>query len=318
MPSQKISRLLVLLPVILFLFASCFGVSNNPKTTSHDLIYHNNTKYHKPLYFEKGTNIPFTGTYSSLSDYNQVTVEFTDGLMDGDFVRLNLQGDTVEHYRYEAGEQTYGLSFQRNVDGTGVTRAVEVIQPTKQEDLELYEKVGELLLAKDYSGLEGFLQPETFVKAFDPDLYNYQKHLATYTQLFGPLQNVSVKEAFNTYHVLEDDEHLKGILELEFEGKTLEAILYVYRNNAGGINGKALYIQHIEEDISDAVAEGRVEANAQFLNVQIVGNAAHCHYLSSTEKLITVYYTLEANGTLVYNRTNEGKYWKAYDIEDFF
>jgi hypothetical protein len=224
---------LIKLFIILFLFTSCGYQGTNVSIEQE-------TGWQKryDTYYEVGSETPYSGIYISKSKNDNVTVQFKNGKMDGDFLRLNNNGDTTEYRLYKNGHKTIQIDFgykngQRQWRETNNEKKVTI------NDEQIFEKVKSLILLNDYDNLQSFLNS-----------YNtYKTEFRILTSQFGRLNSIEIIEITNVFDSYNKREDLRAQMIFSYEDIKLRTSLLIIKDSTGNLRGQGFGIKPVSNEL---------------------------------------------------------------------
>lgn len=194
-------------------------------------------------FYEKDSKTPYTGQLISESKTDQVLINFKNGKMNGSFLRLNSNGDTLELRKYDFGTELYSISYKYD-NGKMVERKKSKKENGDTQDFEIFTKSLNLIKTKQFSELDDYLNP----------LHSgYESTFLKLESLFGKLEKFEIKKISKEYYDYNKSEHLRAEIHLHFKEKSLEVgFLIVEKPNeisGQGFSFPSLGYELIKDDL---------------------------------------------------------------------
>jgi hypothetical protein len=218
---------------ILVLLVSCNGDNDN---VNLEMEYGWNKGL--DIYYEIGSDTPYTGKFVRKSIYNTVTIDFKNGKMDGDFVRLNNKLDTTEYRIYKNGGITYQLDVQYTDDEV-VHRGTHKLTAGSIEDERIFEQAIASINSNDFDELDKILGYSN----------RYEAELNSLTNQFGQLVSVEIIEITNTFNSYQKREDLGAQMIFNYKDIQLRTSLRIVRDSSSNIEGHSIGIKPVPTDL---------------------------------------------------------------------
>lgn len=163
-------------------------------------------------FYEKDSKTPYTGQLISESKTDNVLINFHNGKMNGSFLRLNSNGDTLEIRKYDFGKELYSINYKYD-NGKIVERKESKKENGDNQDFEIFTNSLNLIQTKQFSELDDYLNP----------LHSsYESTFIKLESLFGKLEKFEIKTISKEYYDYNKSEHLRAQINLHFKDKDLE------------------------------------------------------------------------------------------------
>ena len=164
------------------------------------------------VFYEKDSETPYSGKLVSESKTDKVLINFKNGKMDGAFIRLKSNGDTLELRKYSQGAELYSIHYKYE-DGELVERKKSEKEKGDSQDFEIFTTALNLIRNKQFNELDEYLNPLSS---------SYESTFLKLESLFGSLQDFKVKEINKEYVERQNSEHLSAKIDLNFQDKFFE------------------------------------------------------------------------------------------------
>ena len=219
--------------LILFVFISC----SNEKI---ELEYESDMEKEFYTYYEKGSETPYSGKYISKAANDNVTIDFKNGKMDGEFIRLNNQEDTIEYNIYKNGRNLLEVDFLYEEGKLTRRNAIKDVKGS-QEDEKVFNKVASLIMSNDFYELDNFLNP----------LFrgHYKSEFNNLTNQFGRLKNIEIKEIRKKTNSYKNREDIRAKMIFNYEDLQLNSSFLIVKEEDGGLNGQAFTRRPIPNEL---------------------------------------------------------------------
>ena len=181
-------------------------------------------------YYKKGSDTPFSGEYISQGDNDVVTIDFKNGKMDGEFIRLNNQGDTTEYIKYEKGKNVFEVNSTYKEGELIERRIIEDINGST-EDEEIFDRVKDLLITSNYYELDKFLNP-LFGNSYKYEFENLRNQ-------FGKLKSIEIYQISKKIYPHDNSEHMRAKMKFTFEDIELSSKFLIVKEVNGKLKGQA-------------------------------------------------------------------------------
>jgi antitoxin component YwqK of YwqJK toxin-antitoxin module len=191
-------------------------------------------------FFEKDSDTPYSGKYISESTNDIVTIDFKNGKKDGEFIRLNNQGDTTEFIKYKNGRN---ISEINSTFKEGKLIEQEVIKNIKgsSEDKQIFDKVKDLLISSNYYELDDFLNP-LFGNSYKSKFNNLKNQ-------FGNLKSIEIDEITKKLYPYNSSEHMRAKIKFNFEDIQLNSTFLIVKEIDGKLKGQAFTHRPIAREL---------------------------------------------------------------------
>ena len=305
---------------VLLLFISC---SSQGDKHDENVLLESESGWQKEFntYYEIGSDSPYTGQFVCNSLYNKVTIDFKNGKMDGDFVRLNLEGDTTEYMTYNNGRKTYQLNLQYE-EGKVIYRETQIVTAGSMEDKQLFDKISTYMVAGDYAELDNYLNSTGRCEA----------QLNSLTKQFGSLNSIEITEIINEFVSRNKREEITARMLLKYEGIQLNVSFLVVKDRSGKIDGNGIAFKPVQNElipdkkIVDILAGlDNASSNFTFLNTKVwpeqdIDMIYIQNYLiekDGKKQIMNIWYKSDSNNKMMFNtyhitpqkRAFEGMHW---------
>ena len=181
-------------------------------------------------YYKAGTDILYSGEYTRSTEYDKVTIDFKEGKIDGDFVRSNKDGDTMQYIKYKNGHRKFEIDFQ--YEGSKVIYRNEVKHVKgSQEDKKIFEKVISLIFSKEYRKMDDYLNP-LFQGHYETQFNNYTKH-------FGSLKSIEIIDIRKEIYPFQKREDVRAKMLFNYEDIQLNTKFLIVKKQDGELTGQA-------------------------------------------------------------------------------
>jgi hypothetical protein len=248
--------------LILALIISCSNLNHSEEV---NVVLEKETGWLREYntYFKAGSEVPYTGKFISISSNGSVTIDFKNGKMDGNFVRLNEEGDTTEYMKYENGRKAFHLNIQYE-DGNVIHRRRRITAAGSTDDEKIFNKVKAYMLSNDHEALDRFLNP----------LYSYKPQLNSLAEQFGHLNSIKIIEIVNEFDTDNKREDIRAKMILKYEDIQLYVSFLIVKDIK--LKGQAIKYKPVKHElISDnKVVEildniDNTSSHYKFLNTRI-------------------------------------------------
>jgi hypothetical protein len=221
--------------MILSFFCSCANEKGNIRL---EMVTDMEKEFY--TYYEKGSDTPFTGKYVSQGNNDVVTIDFKNGKMDGEFIRLNNQGDTTENIQYEKGRNIFEVNSTYKEGKLIERRIIEDFNGTT-EDEQIFDKVKDLLLTSNYYELDKFLNP-LFGSSYKYEFENLRNQ-------FGNLKLVEILQINKKIYPHDNSEHMRAKMKFIFEDIELSSKFLIVKEVNGNLKGQAFTHRPIPKEL---------------------------------------------------------------------
>jgi hypothetical protein len=252
----------ILSTFILLLIISC---SNQKLDHNNNVSLERESGWQKEYntYYKIGSNKPYTGQYICNSENDKVIIDFNNGKMDGDFVRLNLEGDTTEYIKYDKGRKTFQLELQYK-EGKIIHRGTHTVTSGSEEDIQLFDNVITHMTSGNYTLLDEYLNR------------NYQEELNSLTKQFGSLNSIEIIEIINEFDAYNKRADIRARMLLKYEDIQLIISFLVIKYETGKIKGQGISYKPVQKElipdkkIVEIIANiNNCSSNYKFLNTTV-------------------------------------------------
>ncbi len=213
----------ILKVLILISFISC----SNEKV---NLEFESDKEKENYTYYEKGSDTPYSGKYVSKGENDIVTIDFNNGKRDGEFLRLNNQGDTTEYIIYKDGRTLLQVDYLYE-DGKLTWRNEIKDVKGSQDDEKVFNKVVNLIMSNDFYELDDFLNP----------LFRgqYRNELNNLSNQFGRLKNIEITEIRKKINPYKKREDIRAKMIFHYEDIQLHSSFLIVKEKGGELKGQA-------------------------------------------------------------------------------
>ena len=221
----------ILIPI---LFLSC---SNEKINLEYESLGMGKEYY---TYYEKGSDTPYSGKYISEGKNDIVSIDFKNGKMDGEFIRLNNQEDTTDYIIYKSGRNLLQIDFLYEEGKLTWRNAIKDIKGS-QEDEIVIDKVASLIMSNDFYELDNFINP----------LFRglYKSEFNNLTNQFGRLKNIEIKETRKKTTPYKKREDIRAKMIFKYEDIQLNSSFLIVKGEDGGLKGQAFTRRPIPNEL---------------------------------------------------------------------
>lgn len=214
---------LIIKILILISFVSC----SNEKVK---LEFESKKEKENYVYYEKGSDTPYSGKFVSKGKNDIVTIDFKNGKMDGEFIRLNSQGDTTEYINYKNGRNILEANATYK-NGKLIKREIIKDIQSSSKDKEIFDRVKNLLITSNYQELDNFLNP-LFRSSYKYEFENLRNQ-------FGNLKSIEISKITKKVYPYDKSEHMRAKMKINFEDIQLSSTFSIIKENDGKLIGQA-------------------------------------------------------------------------------
>ncbi len=183
-------------------------------------------------YYEKGSDTPYTGKYVSKGENDIVTIDFKNGKIDGEFIRLNNQGDTTEYIKYKNGRTLLQIDYLYEDRKLTWRNEIKDVKGS-QDDEKVINKVVSLIMSNDFYGLDDFLHPMSMFRG------QYRKEFNNLSNQFGRLKNIEVTEIRKKINPYKKREDIRAKMIFHYEDIQLYSSFLIVKEEDGELKGQA-------------------------------------------------------------------------------
>lgn len=264
------------------------------------------------VYYEVGSNTPYTGLYTRESPEESVKVDLVNGKMHGERVVFNAEGDTSEYCLFKKGHQTYRLNIEYEGGKVRARNSRKEVDLSVEDKL-VFEKAKALIVSEDYLELM--------------DLCGYAYWHQTEQILnqlriqFGNIDSIEIISTAKDVNSYNKWEAMNAEVIFYFKDFKLRASFSLINDERGNFKGLLINFEPISEDL---MPEGRVDrivkgiSNAspkfKFLSMKFMGGEKMWvvkNYLievDNEKQVLSIDYFVVSKGKLEYYNYERSPY----------